>query len=292
MKKNLLWLVAVFLLAAVWSPLNAENQRFALKITGGVSRLFLGDVNAYIQDASRYRIDDLKSVGYSTQRNFERFHAGQEFEITAMLAVSKNLSLTVSSGIIQSKKDNNTFGQESSFSILSNTFDHTVRAVPLTVGMNYKIPVSSGSRFFFSFGGGLYFSKFLEKGTYEFESKKGHSGSSRSWNADLKAVGLGGFAGAGFEIDIGKGFSLLVESRARYARISGFSGDLISRYNNFPDTENIKLYYYEFYSAYLQDTYKTFNLPFLWPGYELRVLREAVIDLSGISLKAGIKIKL
>jgi len=38
--------------------------------------------------------------------------------------------------------------------------------------------------------------------------------------------------------------------------------------------------------------YKTLNLPNAERGFNLRVLRDAIIDLSGFSLRAGIKIHL
>jgi len=271
---------------------NAEGKKLSLKFTGGLSHLLLSDLNAYINDASRYPLDELESVGYVAHQEFESFHTGRDLEIMILMPVSKRCFLTIGSGYIQSKKIDNQLVMESSFSTITSELNHTVKAIPVTLGIQYDIPLSTKSRFYLFSCLGFYFSKFLETGEKQLDLKTEQIGYTESWNADTKATGIGGSLGWGYEFDISKELTFLLEANARYARISGFSGTSYDRFNNAEWEDDLELRYYEFYNSYLDDTYKALNLPNAQRGFELRVLRDAVIDLSGFSVKVGFKINL
>ena len=238
------WL-AVLALFIFYSDLKAEGRRFSIKFMGGISSHSLGDVNAYLEGASQYKIDDLKF---------------------ALL--------------------------NSSFSTLTGTLNHRIKAIPLSVGIQYALPLSSKTQWYLFSGGEFYFSKFSELGQERLELKSGGPGYAQTWEAVTKATGLGFYGGLGFELGISREVSLLIEAQARRARISGFSGTSKEKFNQSEDEESFDLYYYEFYGSYLENSYKFLNLPNAERGFNLRALRDAIIDLSGFSLKAGIKIHL
>jgi len=285
------FLLATFILG-ICTGVKAEGKKLSLKFTGGLSHLLFTDLNVYIKDASRYPIDKLKSAGYVEDQGFENFHLGREFEIAAFISVSERISLAIGSGYIYSKKADNLLTMESSFSTLTSALNHTVKAIPVTLGIHYEIPVSTRSRFYLFSGFGLYFSKFLETGEEQLGLKTGQIAYTKSWNAETKAAGLGGFVGVGYEFDIAKELTISLESDYRYARISNFSGRANHKFNNAEWKDDLELRYYEFYNSYLDDTYKALNLPNAERGFELNVLRDAVIDLSGFSVKVGFKINI
>jgi hypothetical protein len=124
------------------------------------------------------------------------------------------------------------------------------------------------------------------------ELKSGSPGYAQTWDAVTKATALGFYGGLGFELGISKEVSLLIEAQTRRAKISGFSGTSKEKFNQSEYEESFDLYYYEFYSSYLENSYKFLNFPNAERGFNLRALRDAIIDLSGFSLNAGIKIHL
>ncbi|MFB0565699.1 MAG: hypothetical protein ACETWK_08490 [Candidatus Aminicenantaceae bacterium] len=291
-KKRIFFSFFILLLSIfiVCTHLEAEGKKFEIKITGGISSLLLGDVNSYLKDASQYQIDNLKPAGYIAEREFENFHAGKDLEITALVSISERLFFTISTGYVVAKEEKNTLVLNSSFSTLTSTLNHKVKAVPITLGINYTFPLSSNSRVYLFTGGGFYFSKFSEAGEKLLDLKSGEKGYTKSFSADTKATGFGCYSGLGFEFGISKTISFLIETNARFAKISGFSGTSRSKFNASEYEEAFDLYYYEFFGSFPENLYKALNLPDSEHGSRLRVLRDATIDLSGISLKAGLKI--
>jgi len=77
------------------------------------------------------------------------------------------------------------------------------------------------------------------------ELKNGSPGYTQIWDAVTKAIGLGFYGGLGFELGISKQVSLLIETQARHAKISGFSGTSKNKFNHSEYEENFDLYYYE-----------------------------------------------
>jgi len=112
------------------------------------------------------------------------------------------------------------------------------------------------------------------------------------WKGDAKARGLGLFASISWERPIFGPVSILVEASGRFARVSGFKGTDVSKG---PDgaatTEEGTLY---FYPGKTEDG-DSFPLMFVRerPPSEAGVInpREARIDLTGISLRTGLKIR-
>jgi hypothetical protein len=112
------------------------------------------------------------------------------------------------------------------------------------------------------------------------------------WKGDAKTRGFGLFASLSWERPIFGPVSILVEASGRFARISGFKGtDISKRPDGTSTAEDGTLY---FYTGKI-DEGDAFPLMFVRerPPSEAGVfnLREARIDLSGISLRTGLKIR-
>ena len=113
---------------------------------------------------------------------------------------------------------------------------------------------------------------------------------------NVHAGGIGFHGGVGLEYRLRKNVSLVVEGSGRYARVSGLKGEYNEQSSEGADaTDKGKLYYYEW--KYNEKLYPWVELldrdpseiNFSSPIYNAR---EAVIDFSGFSLRAGIKISL
>jgi len=111
---------------------------------------------------------------------------------------------------------------------------------------------------------------------------------------DATARGLGLWGSLGFEWTFTRNISLVIEATGQYAPIKGFEGTGTSQSSQSPDpvTEEGKLYAYDY-----TESGKTIS-PLLLirsqnPAHDAYVenAREATVDFSGMSLRAGIKIK-
>ena len=114
----------------------------------------------------------------------------------------------------------------------------------------------------------------------------------QQWKGEARAQGVGALGGFGLTFDLSSSLGLFLEVNGRYAEISGFEGtDQYEESTGLTAVENGKMY---FYKAELQGN-KTFPLLYIRnripsePG--VAEPREAVVSFSGLSLKAGLRIR-
>jgi len=112
---------------------------------------------------------------------------------------------------------------------------------------------------------------------------------------EAEASGVGYHAGLGFEISLAPHLGFFLEGRARYAEISGFEGTL--RYKDSDgglDIDEGKLYYWKeevFGNKYTFVFISESDTPSFTGLSSPESVREAVIDLTGVTLLAGFKIR-
>jgi hypothetical protein len=292
MRKAASFLFFVILTGIVHSCLGAERKTIILKLEAGPSRFLLGDLNGWLEDTVRYIIEKNRSREYTIPQKFEPFHRGYETRASLLFPLTERLYLILGSGYMQAQKNHNTLSWKSPASFITTTIlDHTAKAVPLHLGIRAELPLSPKSRFFIYSTGAFYFAWFSEDGSRKGIRADPPKTTKNTWKVKTSATGLGASAGMGLEFDIAHSLSIFVEGKARLARISGFSGLSLHPSNSgYTEWEEIRLYYYEFVP--IKEVYKSLNLPYTERGFSKRILRDAVIDFSGFSLQAGLKISL
>lgn len=110
------------------------------------------------------------------------------------------------------------------------------------------------------------------------------------WSGDAKAQGIGYLGSLGLVVAPSSRINLFLELGGRYARIDGFEGENVyTDSTGYKSTEKGKLYFYQITSGG-----KSYPRLFIWEdkpsGTGVTDVREAFINLSGISIKAGIRI--
>jgi len=113
----------------------------------------------------------------------------------------------------------------------------------------------------------------------------------QEWSGNAKAQGIGFLAGVGYEYEVSPFFKLFIEAVGHYAKIEGFKGtDNYRESTSYTYSESGPLFFYQ--SQINPD--KTVNLLYIRkkkPSEAWVVgAKEALLDFSGVSLKAGIKI--
>jgi hypothetical protein len=158
-----------------------------------------------------------------------------------------------------------------------------IRAVPVKLSLMYY-----PANYFYVRIGVVY--SFAKCGyAYRFE----HDKFWQEWEGEASARGLGCWGAVGFERALGRNFAFIIEAAGQYAPIRGFAGS-----GNYLDSdtkvlvkEEGKLYAYD-----AKITSKT-SFPLVFIRSKLPAeggvdnARQAEVDFSGFSLRAGIKIK-
>lgn len=113
----------------------------------------------------------------------------------------------------------------------------------------------------------------------------------QEWSGNAKAQGIGFLVGVGYEYEISPFAKLFVEAVGHYAKIEGFKGtDNYRESTGYTYSESGPLFFYE--SQVHPD--KTVNLLYIRERKPVEAwvvgAKEALIDFSGVTLKAGIKI--
>jgi len=157
-----------------------------------------------------------------------------------------------------------------------------VQAMPFKVGIAYyPLPylyVKGTLQYFFAKADYLYR---FEKGTFWQE-----------WQGDAKANGLGAGAAVGGEWEFYPGLFLVGEADFRFARIGGFKGKDISVNSDGESyTEQGTLYYFQAGAGSQEDFPLVFIRRDMPNEAGVSAPREAKVNFSGMSLKAGIRFR-
>ena len=157
-----------------------------------------------------------------------------------------------------------------------------VQAMPFKVGIAYyPLPylyVKGTLQYFFAKANYLYR---FEKGTFWQE-----------WQGDAKANGLGAGAAVGGEWEFYPGLFLVGEADFRFARIGGFKGkNILVNSEGESYTEQGTLYYYQAGAGSQEDFPLLFIRSDMPTEAGVSAPREAKVNFSGMSLKAGIRVR-
>ena len=315
MKKGLVLItcLSLFLLIPGWS--NAEKEKsveekpvshsyallqstyqpspgisFGIKLTGGMNYLLIGDPNEDLKGYTNLMDIWANRCGYTMDGEFKELHLGLDFEGDLILYLTPHLGISIGSGYIYGKKgkdENNIFitGPTLTWDTQTHTDKIKVSAIPIRIGIYFFLPVSSQARFFLNGGAGYYFAKISEAYRHEYNGKW----FTRDQEATAKDIGFQG--GIGFEYDLAQNISFVIEGQGRYAKIGGFVGDQKQKNSGgWSNSWKGTLYYeeYECFEGWFPEIRVWDEEPTeAW----LRNAREAEVDFSGVTVRAGIKIK-
>jgi hypothetical protein len=280
---SLLFLISIT--TSAWS--ESANNKFDLKITGGLTYLEVGDWNAHHLGWNESRRMDVEAAGGTVHSETQELHWGWEISGDVIFNLNTRFAFSIGTGYI-----NGQFADSADTTVgsvtASNIHDFKVRAIPVRAGAYYFLPVSPKARLSLGTGLGYYFAKF-----HRFYRRESGSGYWIDTDMTGKGGGIGFDGGVGLEYNLTKKITLVIEGYGRYAKISGFKG---TQYridsNNWSDS--LDGYYY----ALEQE-----RLPYGWftevtiatttpTGSDKKNVRDAEVDFSGFSIRVGLKIGL
>ena len=265
-------------------------EKLAVKFSGGMSYLLVGDINRGIQGYFDYAKD--MAIGLpllSVRGDAKPIHLGFDFQGDILINIKPKIWIGLGTGYIRSGNTSEIVYDSGGGFPIKGSHKVRISAIPVRLGISYLLLGNETFRLFLNAGAGLYFADYkydkLPIGAGEWVIHQTASG---------KGFGLHG--GLGGELKLTRRLAFILESQARYAKVGGLRGtmeyQILPRYLH---VEKGPLYFWEslvyvghegrFVGKYPQ-VYISQEKP---SGPYVTNVREAKIDFSGLSLMGGIK---
>lgn len=289
MKKMGITLGTLFLVATFGF---SGEKTFSLLISAGMTRLGPHDLNAFLQDYARYFNSLAGLTGAAHQRDTKILRSSADVELTLLAKVAPHLFLTFGSGFTRAALESDPLVR--SYSNLEVKFSRVdkIRTIPIRVGLLYSLPFSRRLSLNPHVSLDAYISSFKETGCEEtkdlsFDVLAG----CYEWDIQTTAFSWGSTWGLSLDFALSATVSLFLDGGYKRARLRGFHGTE----THFDDGRiasetNFRLFYYEFYSDWMQTVSRHLNLPNAPGSTALDLVRDAVLDLSGPYFKAGLRV--
>jgi opacity protein-like surface antigen len=197
------------LFAFIFLAAHGASAGIGVRVSGALSYISYGDFNDAADYANR---EGLWASGASGE--ISAIHWIPEFGGEVIVPVIPRLSIGVGAGIMYGKSS---YVLQTSLGAYS--YEHTVRAYPLTATAYVSLPMLPFARPYVYLGGGAYRTKLAFK-----ESTSGQTGSGEA-SAELLKWGFGFHGGAGLSFDIVPTVQFELELKWRRAIVKGFEGE-------------------------------------------------------------------
>jgi len=270
-------------LPPAFQPSPAPGVGFGLKLSGGVGYLSVGDLNTNFQG----RNDQLEDVALSYEGQYELLNWGYDFSGEIIIYPIPSLGIALGAGYIQVSNESSV----SVTSIFSSEEIHVmpkISVIPITLGIYYSLPLASGVNLTLNGGTGYYI------GTLSWD--RDYSGTLAEYTDTFEgSEGTIGFQGGlGFEFKFSPIVALVIEGFGRYAKLKEMKGDYSREGSSFLGSIDASGEYTMYYYEYLAGTEYYPHTHFFEeepsdPYY--RNVRKAEIDLSGFSVRIGLKFR-
>jgi hypothetical protein len=290
MKRMGIILVTVFLLTTF--GFSAEKT-FSLLVSGGMTRVAPHDLNSFLQDYTWYFNVFAGITGAAYHRDVPKtLGTSTEFDLTLLVQVAPRIFLTFGSGFISAGLESDPLLQAYSDHEVKLSRTDRIRSIPVRIGLLYSWILSRRLSLRPHVSLDAYISSFKETGAeertdLEMNQRLAHD----EWDIQTTAFSWGSTWGLSLDISLSTAVSLYLDGGYKRARLSGFQGTETRFDNGIIESErDFRLLYYEVSSDGAGSGQKFLNLPMASGSTQLDIVRDAVLDLSGPYLKAGLRI--
>lgn len=268
---------------------KAEIKKFGLTFTGGIHYSFLGDINDWRQGETQWTKEYCASKNFPMEGQWGSIHFGIDARVNFNFYFTEQFGINIGSGYYNVTKGKETITKFYPWGTYMESLTTEVHALPLELGLFYSIPMSSRFHIVLNLGASYFFAKY--ENDLHYESKNGVE----SWDIfsdSAEGNGIGFTGGIGIEFLISDAIFLLFEGTGRYAKLGGFEGDVIIQRSTGTDTKKSGvLYFFEYYSTSNDAWYPWLAVRDKPEKPSFRNIRKGHVDISGVALKTGIKIR-
>jgi hypothetical protein len=256
-----------------------QAARYSLALTAGAIYATIGDLNKAAQGLA-----DLTSerLGISADKEVLPFHLTYLFGGELVFPLSSQFTLNAGADYFSGKK-------ESTVVFEKETISEKYTAAPEITALPVKLSIAFYPASFLSFriGASYYFAKC--RYFYRLENEEAW----KEWQGEAKAQNVGFWGGLGLEWNMGAHLALLIEAVSQFAPIKGFqgTGTYMDSTMTEPATEDGKLYAYDGKISGVNSYPLLFIRNKLPSEAGVENAREAEVDFTGFTLRAGFRIK-
>ncbi len=277
-------LFAIFTLTSI-----SHAQKFKVKLSGGYGTMATGDYNTFGAGLDDL-LTTLEALGATTQGSFNKIGPGFEYEAEFIVSLPAGFGVGIGVGYIQRSETTELSASIPLVGSASASIDPKIKAMPINISGYYFTPGVAPLKFFVYGGFGYYY------GTLTTDIRE-DSTPPDFWSeqeAKLKDQSFGLHGGVGLELKVDRRIAVFFEGRARYCKLTSWNGDgTYEDSTGFTDSDVGVLWYFE-------ELDQDYGSGEWFPGITIstgrptgptvRNVREFEVNLSGISLRAGIRI--
>jgi hypothetical protein len=258
----------------------------SLKLKGGLAFLPMAEYNDGLKGGYDYLA---KTLG-SPSGDFRSMQLGADFGGEILLSLGGGLSLGLGAGYLRMTRES-TFGYEWTVFAAQETLTPQVTVIPLVLNLHRVVPLGDSLRLDLYAGAGYYLADLHQ----EFRTSTNFFEFSESQTFQARGGAFGGQGGIALEFLLGNHAAFFVQAEGRYAALGDVHGDTTEQGSWFLGDwtgGQGKAYLWAYSLTDAGTTYPQIAVSLFPPaGTGITNVRKARIDLSGVSLAAGIKIE-
>ena len=290
-------LIALFLLVA---SVQADDLGlgFSFKVSGGVGQVWVKDLNAYGESYESHFDDMAASWLSSKEGGFNNLNSlGSEIGIDVLFNFTENFGMGFGFGNFPRKPQSNLSVQEQGVISFEVVLDPSVSNSSLTLSLYYFYPFTSNLRVYINPGVGLYLSKIALNTNSEY-NETGVLSYTETVELSTNDLAFGFQGGLGAEVTVGGYMGVFIEASGRYSKLKSYRGRLKYTFLSSEGavvarTTSGDLWYFEKYNSSLARWYSQIQVSEEAPaGSDIRNARALTANLSGFSIRIGIRLKL
>jgi opacity protein-like surface antigen len=303
MPNRKLGIAAAVMALSLLPGLALADIKVSLKLQGGWAYLQTGDVNPGTQAFFDWgKIYFAPPSGGLIEGGYTAIHRGYEFGGDLIFELNSNIGIGIGAGYLQMSRNPPHF----MMSIIDDpqggggatkyfTAGTKLNAIPIRVGLFLSLPASRKIDFTAHAGISYYLKAEYHADWYAAVMGQIPENPSQrlSTTAEKRTAPIGFQGGVGIEYNLIHSVAFFIEAQGRYARFRGFEGTSASEPSEWGGvlpsfSERGKLYYESV--PMLPDAPRLIMVQSAPPAGPGGQPREAVVDFSGVSLQAGIRI--
>ncbi len=271
-----------------YQPTSGAGISFSLRFLGGMNYLSGGDINEGIKGWNDMWHDQADFMGFTMEGEMKPIHLGFDFGGDIIVNLTPQIGVGLGIGYLQGSKTSEVTFANGTTGTMTNK--PKIRAVPITMGVFYTLPMNGMMRMVLNAGAGLYIAKYSHNWRLE------ENGYWQEFTQEASATGFGFHGGLGFEFDLSPNIAFVLEGQGRYAKFGGFEGKYDFEFDYSPwlkysEKEEGKLYYYKYDAPALGKYTYVFVCDEKPSGVNYSDVREAKVDFSGFTFLAGIRVR-
>ena len=280
-----------FFTLAGFSMGKDQSHKFSLKLTGGYGTMAVCDLNAVIEGQDSYFNDYVALLGLAKEGKLKKLNWGIDLDGEFILNLTENFGIGIGAGYIRRSNDSIASLKQESFKS-AYSIEPELTTIPVHASIYFFYPVAHSLNVYINGGMGYYWGKFSV--TYRLDAET--VGEAPVWmesKSQGNDQGFGFHGGAGIEFNIGSSLALFAEGRGRYCKLKRWEGDETWKDSDgWTDKISGTWWYYEMLDSDLGKWFPLIEAVEDRPsGSDIRNARKFEADLSGVSLRIGLRIK-